>query len=826
MLDQLAVPQFARLTDYAGVWAIEPTAAAAMWSRAQSTDLPKHVAETQPPKLKADVIQTVKASNGQRVAVVMLTGTLMKAVSSMDGGTSTVKARREIRAAVADQDVSAVVLAIDSPGGTVAGTADLAQEVLNAKKKKPVVAFVSDLGASAAYWVASQADAVFANNATALVGSIGTLAVVYDMSGKAEKDGIKTLVFGTGPLKGAGAPGAPVSEAQQDYFRAMVEDSQKSFDAAVRKGREMTDARLEKVKTGGVFGATEAESLGLIDGIKSFEQAVEEAAAMSRRMKREQNASNRAESPTQVLADDFERNLNRGSMLVCPPGTKITQTRANGPTTPVRTAQMDETVSGGAVVADAPKIDIQAEIAEFRKAKAAEMQRVAGIEKAAAGHADIIAEAIAGGWTPDQAELKALKAGLSSNVRPFNPAIVSRGHEKDCTRDALAGALLLRSGVKLDARLFASDAGFDRFPSWLRADINDPERNRLMDGAHKFKHLSAIDLARECVRLDGKEVPYDRDAMLQAAFSGGTLTNIFTTSVNAQLLGGYMQAPDTTGGWTQTTDVADFKTNERPRLQTLGNSMKKLPRGSEADHEERSDQAESYKIFRYASQYVVDEQDFIDDSLNALDSMPGDMGQKAARLRPDLVYYILLANPTLAATSRALFNTTDGNLGSSAALNSANLKAAISAFTLVRENNVNLNLTPTHLIVPTSLKFTAKELVNSAAIIIAGTAGSVTERGTMNTLQDENLQWVQDARLENGVVDPDTGTTGSGSASTWFLASTMAKTIEVAYRRGTGRAPQVRSFTLDKGKWGMGWDINMDIGAKAMDWHGMRKTTA
>ena len=54
----------------------------------------------------------------------------------------------------------------------------------------------------------------------------------------------------------------------------------------------------------------------------------------------------------------------------------------------------------------------------------------------------------------------------------------------------------------------------------------------------------------------------------------------------------------------------------------------------------------------------------------------------------------------------------------------------------------------------------------------------------------------------------------------------MAKTIEVAYRRGTGRAPQVRSFTLDKGKWGMGWDINMDIGAKAMDWHGMRKTTA
>lgn len=792
MLDSLLVPQFSRITDYAGVWAIEPQAASALWSKAQSTDLPKHVAETPSPKLKAaDQVQTVKASSGQRVAVVMLTGTLMKAVSSMDAGTSTVKARREIRAAVNDAEAAAIVLAIDSPGGTVAGTADLAQEVLNARKKKPVMAFVSDLGASAAYWVASQADAVFANHATALVGSIGTLAVVYDLSGKAEKDGIKTLVFGTGPLKGAGAPGAPVSDDQKDYFRAMVEDSQKSFDAAVKKGREMTDARLEKVKTGGVFGATEAESLGLIDGIRTFEQVVEEAATAARRMRREANANRRAESPT----------------------------------TPVRTVTMEETVNAGAV-ADAPKIDIQADLEAFRKAKAAELERVASIEEKAKGHPKIIAQAIVENWTPDRAELAALKAGLANDVRPFNPHIVSRSHSGDCTQDVLQGALLLRTGVKLDNPIFASDAAYDRSPAWLRSDINDPERNRRMDMAHKYKHLSAIDLCREAVRLDGKDVPFAQDDLLRAAFSGGSLTNIFTTSVNAQLLMGFTQAGDTTTGWTQSTDVADFKTNERPRMTTLGGPMKKLPRGGEADHASRSDQAESYKIARYAEQFVIDEQDIIDDTLNALDSTPSDMGQKAARLRPDLVYYILLSNPTLAATTRALFNTTDGNLGSSAALAAATLKAAISAMMLIRENTVNLNLTPTHLIVPTSLKFTAKELVNSGAIVIAGTAGTVTERGNINTLQDENLQWVSDARLENGVVDPDSGATGTGSSTTWYVASTMAKTIEVAYRRGTGRAPMVRSFTLDKGKWGIGWDINMDIGAKAMEWRGMRKTTA
>lgn len=790
----LSVPEFARVTDYAGVWAIEPTAAAALWARAQAADLPRHVAGTPAPKATAEVVvQTVKAGSGQRVAVVTLTGTLMKAVSSMDpGSTSTVRARREIRAAVRDADVSAVVLAIDSPGGTVAGTADLAAEVLNARKTKPVVAFVSDLGASAAYWVASQADAVYANDRTALIGSIGTLAVVYDMSAAAEKAGVKTLVFGTGPLKGAGAPGAPVTEDQKDYYRGIVEDAQRSFDAALKKGRGMTDARLEKVKTGGVFGATEAESLGLIDGIKTFEAAVDEAAALARRMRREANASNRAASPT----------------------------------TPVRSAQMEETVNGGAVAADAPKIDIKAELEAFRRAKAAELERVAAIEEKAKGQPAIIAQAIADGWTPEKAELAALKAGLANGVRPFNPAIVVRGHEKDCTLEALQGALLLRAGVALDSRVFASPAGHDRFPAWLRADVNDPARNRAADMAHKFKHLSAIDLCREAVRLDGRDVPYERGELIKAAISGGTLTNIFTTNVNAQLLAAYTQAADTTAGWTRATDVADFKTQERPRMTTLGGTLNKLPRGSEADHEQREDKGESYRIARYASQFVVDEQDIIDDTLNALDSAPADMAAKAARLRPDLVYSILLSNPTLTATGRALFNVTDGNLGSSSALNSANLRAGTAAFMLVRENSTSLNLMPTHLIVPPSLMHTAKELVNSSAIVLAGTAGSVTERGNANTIADLNLQVVVDARLENGVVDPDSRTLNSGSATTWYLASTMAHTIEVGYLRGTGRAPQVRSFVLDKGQWGIGWDINLDIGAKAMDWRGLRRTTA
>lgn len=145
---EITTPTFGRLQDYVGVWAMEPRAAAMLYERMRSIDLKSHVPQTldSPPKVKSQ-IGIVQSSSGQNVAVLMLTGPLMKALSSADeSGTSTVQLRRDIRKAANDPNVSAIVLAIDSPGGTVAGTADLAAEVVSAKQKKPVMAFIDDLG--------------------------------------------------------------------------------------------------------------------------------------------------------------------------------------------------------------------------------------------------------------------------------------------------------------------------------------------------------------------------------------------------------------------------------------------------------------------------------------------------------------------------------------------------------------------------------------------------------------------------------------------------------------------------------------------------------
>ena len=142
-----------------------------------------------------------------------------------------------------------------------------------------------------------------------------------------------------------------------------------------------------------------------------------------------------------------------------------------------------------------------------------------------------------------------------------------------------------------------------------------------------------------------------------------------------------------------------------------------------------------------------------------------------------------------------------------------------------QQDGVNLGLFPQTILVPHALKFTAKELVRSQLVVATGTTDLLIPN--FNALVDEGLNVIADSRLDNGVTDPASGTVHSGSATTWFMAARGGRhTIEVGYLRGTGRAPMLRSFVLDRGQWGIGWDVKHDIGAKALDYRGLHKSTA
>jgi hypothetical protein len=428
----------------------------------------------------------------------------------------------------------------------------------------------------------------------------------------------------------------------------------------------------------------------------------------------------------------------------------------------------------------------------------------------------VAAHAIEQGWTPDQAELKAMRSQL---VQPPPPIIRGGG----ANLQSLQGAMLLRAGGRLDHKGYTTMAAAGLLPNWLRASINDDTRNRAMEEAHRLSKLSAVDICREALRASGHNVPHDRDEMIRAAFSTASLSNVMTTSMNAILIATYLDSPDTTVGWVKENDVANYLLQERPRVQK-GAELSPLPEGGEADHDTMNDVRETYKVERFARQFAVDEIAIINDSLGAIGEKPVEFGRAAARVRPNLVYAMLLANPTLAATGRALFNATDGNANTSAALAAATLSAGLAEMATIRENGVNIDVTPSHLIVPFALRDTAVQLTGSPTIVVGGTAGTVTQVGVKNPLNDWGLFPVPEKRLDNGVTNQATGVSYSGSNNTWYLASNLVPPFEVGYLRGSGRAPRVRSWVYDKeGRFGVGWDVSITVGVCPLDWRGIQR---
>lgn len=207
------------------------------------------------------------------IAVVPVHGLMMKGSSSFGDTCNTVAVRRQIRKAVDDASVKAILLHIDSPGGTCAGTAELGDDVAAADKKKPVYAYGEDVLASAAYWVASQARFISANR-TADVGSIGTLAIVDDTSQSAEAQGVKVHVISTGDFKGAFVDGAPVAEEHLAYLQGLIDDANEHFLAAVRTGRQMPIAQVRTLADGRVHIAAKAAGLDLINAVEPLDAAV------------------------------------------------------------------------------------------------------------------------------------------------------------------------------------------------------------------------------------------------------------------------------------------------------------------------------------------------------------------------------------------------------------------------------------------------------------------------------------------------------------------------------------------------------------------------
>lgn len=267
---ELLMPRQMHLEQYVGLWAMHEEAFLAGVETVRKLDLHMHLQSAAPHIAQAAADAQRKPASKGSIGIVSISGTMMKHVSSMSDGTSTVLARRAIRELQASEDVKAIVLKIDSPGGTVSGTSDLADDVAAANQQKPVYAFIEDLGASAAYWVASQAREIHANR-TALVGSIGTYGVVHDLSALAAMEGIKVHVVRAGEYKGTGVPGTAVNAEQLAMLQERVNQLNEHFLAGVSKGRRLPMGAVKALADGRVHVGESALGLGLIDRVGSFD---------------------------------------------------------------------------------------------------------------------------------------------------------------------------------------------------------------------------------------------------------------------------------------------------------------------------------------------------------------------------------------------------------------------------------------------------------------------------------------------------------------------------------------------------------------------------
>jgi protease-4 len=180
-----------------------------------------------------------------------------------------------------DEDVSAVVLRVDSPGGSVWASEQIRRAVDNLKADgKPVVASMSTVAASGGYWVSMDADQIFAHDST-ITGSIGIFGIVPTVDRGLAKIGIHTDGVGTTPLAGAFGMFRPLSPEVGQIMQSQIEKGYRDFIGGVAKARDIPVDKVNEIARGRVWSGERARKLGLVDAIGGLKQAEDAAAKLA-----------------------------------------------------------------------------------------------------------------------------------------------------------------------------------------------------------------------------------------------------------------------------------------------------------------------------------------------------------------------------------------------------------------------------------------------------------------------------------------------------------------------------------------------------------------
>ncbi|HSE96117.1 MAG TPA: signal peptide peptidase SppA [Methylomirabilota bacterium] len=188
------------------------------------------------------------------------------------------RVREELEKAADDDHVRALVLRINSPGGTITASDVLYHELsqFKARRKVPVVASILDVGASGGYYVALAADRIVAHPTT-VTGSIGVLMLTMNSGGLLEKVGVTASYIKSGPLKDMGSPFRALAPEERAIFQDLIDRLYGRFVTLLARERRLDESRVRTVADGRVYLAPEALALGLVDRIGYLDDAIAQA---------------------------------------------------------------------------------------------------------------------------------------------------------------------------------------------------------------------------------------------------------------------------------------------------------------------------------------------------------------------------------------------------------------------------------------------------------------------------------------------------------------------------------------------------------------------
>ena len=206
---------------------------------------------------------------GEAVGVVEIEGAIADARDAIEN----------IRRFREDEDIKAIVIRIDSPGGAVGPSQEIYREIRKTVETKKVVASMGAVAASGGYYVACATDGIVANPGT-ITGSIGVIMGYTNFRQLLDKIGMVPVVIKSGPYKDTGSPTREMRDDEREILQAITSDIHEQFVTAIAEGRKMDRALVEQAADGRIFTGEDAKARGLVDRLGNFEDALEWAGVL------------------------------------------------------------------------------------------------------------------------------------------------------------------------------------------------------------------------------------------------------------------------------------------------------------------------------------------------------------------------------------------------------------------------------------------------------------------------------------------------------------------------------------------------------------------